>query len=147
MCSFFDDFSRFIWIYFLRQKSEVFQHLNDFKALVETHFGNKIKILRTDNEGEYVNNEIKNIFHEEGIQLQHTVPYTPQQNGVAKQKKRSLKEMASCMLHANSLPQILWIMLFLIKLKAQRIMSGIKKFYESVFLMCFFYLSYMRKNP
>jgi hypothetical protein len=33
---FFDDFSCFTWIYFLRQKSEVFQHLKDFKALVET---------------------------------------------------------------------------------------------------------------
>jgi hypothetical protein len=36
------------------------------------------------------------------------VPYTPQQNGVAKRKNRSLKEMASCMLHAKSLPERLW---------------------------------------
>jgi hypothetical protein len=36
------------------------------------------------------------------------VPNTPQQNGVAEGKNRSLKEMASCMLHAKSLPQILW---------------------------------------
>jgi transposase InsO family protein len=74
---FFDDFSRFTWIYFLRKKSEVFQHLKDFKALVETQSGKKIKVLRTDNGGEYVNHEIHNIFHEAGIQLQHTVPYTP----------------------------------------------------------------------
>jgi hypothetical protein len=40
--------------------------------------------------------------------LQHTVPYTPQQNGVTERKNRSLKEMASCMLHAKSLPQRLW---------------------------------------
>jgi hypothetical protein len=37
-----------------------------------------------------------------------TIPYTPQQNGVAERKNRSLKEMASCMLHAKSLPQRLW---------------------------------------
>jgi hypothetical protein len=36
------------------------------------------------------------------------VPYTPQQNGVVERKNRSLKEMASCMLHAKSLPQRLW---------------------------------------
>jgi hypothetical protein len=42
---FVDDFSHFTWIYFLRQKSEVFQHLKDFKALVETQFGKKIKVL------------------------------------------------------------------------------------------------------
>jgi hypothetical protein len=105
---FVDDFSHFTWIYFLRQKSEVFQHLKYFKALVETQFGNKIKVLQNDNGGEYVNHDIHNIFHEAGIQLQHIVPYIPQQNGVAKRKNRSLKEMASCMLHAKSLPQRLW---------------------------------------
>jgi hypothetical protein len=42
---FVDDFSRFTWIYFLRQKSEIFQHLKDFKALVETQSGKKIKVL------------------------------------------------------------------------------------------------------
>jgi hypothetical protein len=52
---FVDDFSRFTWIYFLRQKSEVFQHLKDFKALVETQSEKKIKVLQTDNGVEYVN--------------------------------------------------------------------------------------------
>jgi transposase InsO family protein len=55
--------------------------------LVETQSGKKIKVLQTDNGGEYVNHEIHNVSHEEGIQLQNTVPYTPQQNGVAEQKK------------------------------------------------------------
>jgi hypothetical protein len=105
---FVDDLSRFTWIYFLRQKSKVFQHLKDFKALVETQSGKKIKVLRTNNGGEYVNHEIQNIFHEAGIQLQHTTPYTLQQNEVVEQKNRSLKEMASCMLHAKSLPKRLW---------------------------------------
>jgi transposase InsO family protein len=102
---FVDDLSHFTWIYFLRQKYEVFQHLKDFKALVETQSRKKIKVLRTDNGGEYVNHEIHNLFHEVGIQLQHIVSYTPQQNGVAERKNRSLEEVASCMLHAKSLPQ------------------------------------------
>jgi hypothetical protein len=42
---FVDDFSHFTWIYFLRKKPEVFQHLKDFKALVETQPGKKIKVL------------------------------------------------------------------------------------------------------
>jgi transposase InsO family protein len=105
---FLDYFSRFTWIYFLRKQSRVFQHLKDFKALVETQLGNKIKVLRIDNRGEYVNHEIQNIFHEAGIQLHHMVPYTPQQNGVSERKNRSLKDMASCMLHAKSLRQRLW---------------------------------------
>jgi hypothetical protein len=58
--------------------------------------------------GEYVNHDIHNLFHEEGIQLQHTIPYTPQQKRVTEQKNKSLREMESCMLHAKSLPQKLW---------------------------------------
>jgi hypothetical protein len=82
MLIFVDDFSHFTWIFFLTKKSEVFQNLKDFKALVETQSEKKIKVLQTDNKGEYVNHEVQNIFHEVGIQLQHTIPYTPQKNGV-----------------------------------------------------------------
>jgi transposase InsO family protein len=62
------------------------------------------KSSQIDNGVDYVNHEIHNLFHEVGIQLQHIVPYTPQQNGVVEWKNRSLKEKASCMLHAKSLP-------------------------------------------
>jgi hypothetical protein len=106
--TFIDDYSHYTWVYFLRQKSEVFEHLKDFKALVETQTRKKIKILHTENGGEYINKDVQYLCHEAAIQLQHTVPYTPQQNGVAKRKNRSLKEMTSCMLHARSLPSKLW---------------------------------------
>jgi hypothetical protein len=106
--TFIDDYSCYTWVYFLRQKSEVFEHLKDFKALVETQNGKKIKILCRDNRGEYIYKDVHNICHETGIQLQNTVPYTPQQNGVVEINNRSLKEMTSCMLHARSLPSKLW---------------------------------------
>ena len=75
MLIFFYDFSRFTWNFFLKKKSEVFQHLKDFKALVETQSEKKIKTLRTDNGREYVNHEIQNIFLEVGIQLHHMFPF------------------------------------------------------------------------
>ena len=53
--------------------------------------------LRSDNGGEHVNNMFTTFYTEQGIQ-QHTVPYTPQQNGVAEQKNHTLKEMANCMI-------------------------------------------------
>jgi hypothetical protein len=105
---FVDDFSCHTWTFFLRKNSKVFQHLKDCKSLVDTRSGKKIKFIRTDNGGEYVNHEIHNLCLETRIQLQHTVPYTSQQNGVVEQKNRSLKEMASCMLHAKSIPHRLW---------------------------------------
>ena len=74
--SFVDYYMRFTWVYFLKLKSEVFQNLNIFKAHAENKSGKHIKILRTDNGTEYVNKDIKNIYNEVDIQLQHTVPYT-----------------------------------------------------------------------
>ena len=58
--------------------------------------------------GEYVNKDVQKLCIDAGIQLQHTVPYTPQQNGVAERKNRSLKEMANCMLQSKSLAPKLW---------------------------------------
>jgi transposase InsO family protein len=107
--TFIDDYSHYTWVYFLRQKSEVFEHLKNFKALVETQIGKKIKIVRTNNGGEYINKDVHNLCREAGIQLQHTVPYTPHHNGVFERKNRSLKDMTSCMLHARSLPSKLWV--------------------------------------
>ena len=40
--------------------------------------------------------------------MEHSLPYTPQQNGVAERKNRSLKEMATCLLHGKHLPPSLW---------------------------------------
>jgi hypothetical protein len=57
--SFIDDFSRNTWIYFLRNKSEVFYKFKEFKALVENQTEKKIKALRTDNGGEFCGNEFE----------------------------------------------------------------------------------------
>lgn len=105
---FTDDCMRFTWVYFLKQKYEVFSHLKVFKAHVEKQYGKMIKILRTNNGGEFVNKDIQHLCDEAGIEFQHTIPYTPQQNGVAERKNRSLKEMANFMLHARSFPPRLW---------------------------------------
>ena len=96
-------------MYFLKQKSEVFEIFKVFKALVENLSGKKIKVLRTDNGKEYVNKNLQQLCEENGIQMQHSVPYTLQQNGVAKHKDRALKEMATCMLETKSLSPKLWV--------------------------------------
>ena len=52
--SFIDDYSRKTWIYFLKKKDEVFERFKDFISLVENLSKNKIKILRSDNGGEFI---------------------------------------------------------------------------------------------
>ena len=64
-------------MYFLKLKSEVFETFKVYKYLVENACGNKIKVLRTENGKEYINNNLQHICEECGIQMQHSVPYTP----------------------------------------------------------------------
>jgi len=49
MLTFIDDFSRKVWAYFLKEKSEAFKVFKEWKALLENQTGKKIKRLRTDN--------------------------------------------------------------------------------------------------
>jgi hypothetical protein len=106
--TFIDDFSKRIWVYFLKLKSEVFDKFLAYKALVEKQSGHQIQRLRTDNGGEYVNNNFTSYCTTQGIQMQHIVPYTPQQNVVAERKNHTLKEMANCMIQSKGLSLKYW---------------------------------------
>ena len=53
---FIDDYSHKTWIYLLKKKDGVFERFNEFKALVENLSEKKIKILRSDNGGEFTSN-------------------------------------------------------------------------------------------
>ena len=64
---FIDDFSKYFWVYFLKHKSEVFGLFKVFKALVENQSGRKLKILRSDNGGEYVKFEFIQYCEDAGI--------------------------------------------------------------------------------
>jgi transposase InsO family protein len=80
--SFIDDFSRKTWIYFLKSKGEEFRKFKEFKAHVENLSERKIKILRSDNGGEFTSYDFKTLCREVGIKRDLSTPYNPQQNGV-----------------------------------------------------------------
>ena len=65
--SFIDDFSRNTWIYFLKMKSKVFDRFKEFKALVENETEKKIRVLRTDNDGEFCSKEFEEFYKKCGI--------------------------------------------------------------------------------
>ena len=104
--SFIDDFSRKTWIYFMKNKDEVFSKFKEFKALIENHTEKKIKTFRSDNGGEFTSNEFKDLCKESRNKREFSTPYNPQQNGVAKRKNRIIMEAARAMLHDQDLPCI-----------------------------------------
>lgn len=106
--TFIDDFSRYTVIYLLKEKSEVEAKLREYVAMVENKFAKKPIVLRSDRGGEYTGDKVTTFLKSKGIQIQYTAPYTPQQNGVAERKNRTLVEMARCMLEDASLPYVFW---------------------------------------
>jgi transposase InsO family protein len=106
--SFIDDYSRKTWVYFLKSKDEVFSKFKEFKALIENLSKRKIKILRSDNGGEYTAKEFVNFCKDVGIKRELTTPYNPQQNGVAERKNRTIMEAVKTMIHDQDLPMCLW---------------------------------------
>ncbi|KAI5321249.1 hypothetical protein L3X38_030320 [Prunus dulcis] len=106
--TFIDDCTRMCWIYFLRCKSEVFTVFKRFRATVELQSGYKVKKLRSDRGGEYTSNEFNKFCDEMGMERQLTVAYSPQQNGVAERKNRTIVEMAKCMMIEKGMPLEFW---------------------------------------
>lgn len=108
MLTFIDDYSRYTKIYLLHKKSEVNEKLIEFVTLVKNQFKTKPKKFNSDRGGEYMSNYLENYFNSEGIEIQYTAPYTPELNGIAERKNRSLIEMVRCMLNESKLPKIFW---------------------------------------
>lgn len=103
-----DDHSRYTVVCLLRQKSDAARCIKRYVAHVKNRFGRAPCVIRSDGGGEYANQELKEFYELEGIQAQFTTAYSPQQNGVAERKNRSLQEMATCMLLDAGLPKKYW---------------------------------------
>ncbi|CAI7883837.1 unnamed protein product [Closterium sp. NIES-54] len=71
--------------------------------------GHKVKVIRTDNGGEFIGADFEAVLKKKGIQHQLTVPYNPQQNGVAERFNRTLQEGAHTLLGRAGLPDPFWV--------------------------------------
>ncbi|GJV52781.1 putative ribonuclease H-like domain-containing protein [Tanacetum coccineum] len=103
-----DDFSRFSWTFFLRTKDETSAILKDFIRQIENQLNQKVKILRCDNGTEFKNKEVIEFCGLKGIKREYSNARTPQQNGVAERKNRTLIEAARTMLADSFLPNTFW---------------------------------------
>ena len=91
--TFIDDFSRYIWVYFLHHKNEMLDKFLAFKTHVEQKLRKAIKVLRMDNESRYVNIRLKDFCKLKGIYLQNPPAFNPHKIDVAKLRIRTLKSM------------------------------------------------------
>lgn len=105
---FIDDFSRMVFIYFLKAKSEALSYFKEFKSIVENQQNKKIKILRTDNGREYCSNDFEDFLKSGGIVHQKTNNYTPEQNGLSERSNRTIVERARCLLFEAELEKKFW---------------------------------------
>ncbi|GJW55800.1 ribonuclease H-like domain-containing protein [Tanacetum coccineum] len=103
-----DDYSRFSWVFFLATKDETSGILKTFITGIENQINHKVKIIRCDNGTEFKNNDMNQFCGMKGIKREFSVARTPQQNGVAERKNRTLIEAARTMLADSLLPTTFW---------------------------------------
>ncbi|GJX29306.1 putative ribonuclease H-like domain-containing protein [Tanacetum coccineum] len=103
-----DDFSRFTWVFFLGTKDETYGILKDFITFIENQLTKKVKAIRCDNGTEFKNSKLIELCGSKGIRRDYSNARTPQQNGVAERKNRTLIEAARTMLADSKLPTMFW---------------------------------------
>jgi len=104
--TFIEHKSRYPKCFYLDSKegSNVLEKFKEYKAWAENVTDCQIKILRTDGGGEYVNKAFDIFLKECGIEHQKTVPYTPQQNGIAERFNRTVMEKTRSIIYSIYLP-------------------------------------------
>ncbi|GJX38474.1 retrovirus-related pol polyprotein from transposon TNT 1-94 [Tanacetum coccineum] len=104
-----DDYSRYTWTRFLKNKTEAFDQFEIFSTKIQNQLGCTIVSIRTDHGREF-DNEVQfgEFCNANGITHNFSAPRTSQSNGVVEMKNRKLQEMSRTMLNEQSLPHKFW---------------------------------------
>ncbi|GKD26557.1 retrovirus-related pol polyprotein from transposon TNT 1-94 [Tanacetum coccineum] len=104
-----DDYSRYTWTRFLKDKTEAFDQFEIFSRKIQNQLGCTIVSIRTDHGREF-DNEVQFVefCNANGITYNFSAPCTPQSNGVVERKNRTLQEISRTMLNEQSLQQKFW---------------------------------------
>lgn len=101
-----DHFTKYIWFYPMKNKSDVSIIFPAFKNLVEKYFNLPIITLYSDNGGEFI--KLKKFLTTHGISHQTTPPHTPELNSTAERRHRHIVETGKALLHTANLPSSFW---------------------------------------
>nr|GEX97915.1 retrotransposon protein, putative, Ty1-copia subclass [Tanacetum cinerariifolium] len=100
--------SRFTWVFFLATKDETSPILKTFITGLENQLNVKVKVIKSDNGTNFKNSDLNQFCRMKGIKREFSVPRTPQQNGIAERKNRTLIKAARTMLADSLLPIPFW---------------------------------------
>nr|GEV21415.1 ribonuclease H-like domain-containing protein [Tanacetum cinerariifolium] len=103
-----DEYSRYTWVYFLMKKSQAPETIMSFIKRVENQNDIKVKQLRTNNGTKFRNSTLFNFCDKKGISQKFSSPYTPEQNGVAERKNKTLIEATRTMLSGSGFSKQYW---------------------------------------
>ncbi|WVZ97731.1 hypothetical protein U9M48_043245 [Paspalum notatum var. saurae] len=103
-----DDFSRYTWVYFLEDNTEVAHVFSKFAKRAQNEFNTSIVKIRSNNGREFDNTNIEEFCDEVGIKHEFSATYTPQQNGVVERKNRTLITLARSMLDEYGTSEKFW---------------------------------------
>ncbi|KAD7477010.1 hypothetical protein E3N88_00146 [Mikania micrantha] len=103
-----DDYSSFVWTFFLHSKDEAAKYIINFVVYAENQYSLPVKCVRSDNGTEFRNHILDEFYLSKGIKRQYSIPRTPEQNGVVERKNRTLIEAARSMIADSGLPLTFW---------------------------------------
>ncbi|KAK1414359.1 hypothetical protein QVD17_30103 [Tagetes erecta] len=101
-----DQYSKFMWIFHLKQKSDVYSTFKQFVYMVERQFNTKVKNVQTDWGGEFRN--LSTYFNSIGITHRRSCPHTSEQNGIVERRHRHVVETGLSLLAESAVPRRFW---------------------------------------
>lgn len=110
-----DDYTKVTWVYLMHSKLDVASIIKNYVHLVRNQFSTLIKMIRTDNDTEFFQQECKVFFASLGIIHQSSCPYTPQQNCLVERKHRHIVDVARCLKFQAFLPRDIGVLVFLLQ--------------------------------
>nr|AAK26118.1 putative gag-pol polyprotein [Oryza sativa Japonica Group] len=103
-----DDVSRYMWVVLHDSKAAAADAIKHHQVAAEKECGRKLRVLRTNNGGEFTAAEFAAYCADEGIQRHFSAPYTPQQNGVVERRNQTVVATARALLKQRGMPAIYW---------------------------------------
>ncbi|GKA99800.1 ribonuclease H-like domain-containing protein [Tanacetum coccineum] len=106
---FLDQYSQFVWVYPLLNKSDAWSKFVLFRTYVRTQFKCEIRSFQCDHGGEFDNRNFHKLFDDNGIQFRFSCPKTSQQNGKSERMVHTINNLIRTLLFQANLPPTFWV--------------------------------------